>query len=269
VADYTVTYATNASCSKLSKKTGIQFGGGKRGTVNTFSRQSRARAIQTLQSIDKKKISTRIFFVTLTYPEVFPHLHSSCKKHLDTLSKRIARTFPESFFFWRMEYQKRGAPHFHLILFFPDSYITPDTALNSVRAWFSASWYEICNTGDPKHLLAGTNVSLMRSWKGISHYASKYFAKVDQTESKCTLKDQAGRFWGIFGRAFMPLDIYEHYISSPVYHALHRVYRKLFQLRCGKCIYYNGCYGLTLFLSDRDVINLLNLFSSYLDIPGE
>lgn len=269
MAGFTVSYATNGSCSSLSRHGDSSGGGGIRSAISTFSKQSRMRAIKLINSIDRKRISTIIYFITLTYPKSFPLFHADCKKHLDIFSKRLFRMYPGSFFFWRMEYQQRGAPHFHILLFFPCNSSTPISEISAFKHWCSLSWYEICDTNDIAHYSAGTNCTRMKSWKGVSHYVSKYFSKVDQNETYKHMSDLPGRYWGIYGRIFMPSDIHVHNISAPVYYAMRRVYKRLFKTRCRKNIYYQGCFGISLFLSDRDVISLLNYFSCLFDIYPE
>jgi hypothetical protein len=58
-----------------------------------------------------------MFFVTLTYPREYPEDPEVCKRHLKALRKRLQREFEPFAAFWRMGIQRRGAWHFHLLLF--------------------------------------------------------------------------------------------------------------------------------------------------------
>jgi hypothetical protein len=90
--------------------------------------------------------------------------------------------------FWFLEFQKRGAPHFHIFLnWCPDMY------------WVSKKWFEIVGSDDPSHALAGTRTETLKKGRaGTISYASKYAAKADQK----VVPEQylnVGRFWGIYG----------------------------------------------------------------------
>jgi hypothetical protein len=57
--------------------------------------------------------------MTLTYPHQYPKDPEACKGHLKALRKRLERRYGPFTAFWRMGIQKRGAFHFHLLLFLP------------------------------------------------------------------------------------------------------------------------------------------------------
>lgn len=52
----------------------------------------------------------------LTYHEQIPSDGEECKRHLDKWLKAYRRRFPAGLYLWVLEFQKRGAPHFHLFL---------------------------------------------------------------------------------------------------------------------------------------------------------
>jgi hypothetical protein len=150
---------------------------------------------------------------TLTYPGEFPRDGRVVKRHLDCFVKRAFRYWVEGrepkSCFWFLEFQERGAPHFHLFLNF-----TIPAVL--VSQW----WYEIVGSGDERHLLAGTRIEAMRSGRyGTVSYASKYAAKVEQKEVPPNFVN-VGRFWGIYGdRRCLAATIYFPFelLKSEVY----------------------------------------------------
>lgn len=164
---------------------GERVGGGKRQKVKGFSKASRRRLFKKLAALNQKLAGVPIF-VTLTYPNDFPVGFETYKCHLDTWAKRLARKYPDAFFLWRLEFQKRGAPHYHLLVWGVDR-IDKD--------WLSKSWYEVVGSGDEKHLRAGTKVESIRSWKGAWSYCGKYLGKVDAGHG------ENGRVWGVYNRA--------------------------------------------------------------------
>jgi len=94
--------------------------GGNRDRVRGFSRTSRRNLLRRLASINRsafRAFKGRIIFVTLTYPKQFPEDPKLCKRHLIALRKRLQRKYGDCAAFWRLGIQRRGARHFHLLLF--------------------------------------------------------------------------------------------------------------------------------------------------------
>lgn len=176
---------------------GKQTGGGKREKVSGFSKASRHRLFKKLAALNQERAGMPIF-VTLTYPNEFPADFETYKRHLDTWSKRLARRYPDAFFIWRLEFQKRGAPHYHLLLFGVER-IDKD--------WLSRSWYEAVGSGDEKHLRAGTTVERIRSWKKTWSYCGKYLGKVDAGHG------ENGRVWGVYNRKEYDMCVSVEYVS--------------------------------------------------------
>lgn len=190
------------------------FAGGLhgRGEIRGFSPSSGARMRRYLRTCraDYKTMGT------LTYPFNFPADGRTCKDHLDTLVKSIRRyvsgdpASAEKFsIFWFLEFQARGAPHFH---FFASHHIDKD--------WLARRWYEIVGSDDIRHLHAGTRIEAIRSGRyGTCSYASKYAAKSEQKKVPANFLN-VGRFWGVYGlrtclaaTIYFPLEMLE----SPIY----------------------------------------------------
>lgn len=149
-----------------------------------------------LARVDQKQCG-RAVFGTLTYPNEFPYSDEVFKGHLDAFGKRFLRAYPGAGFFWKLEFQKRGAPHFHIIVF----RVTPDgRALLRFREWLAQAWFEVVGSGDLKHLHAGTSAELLRSQFAMMRYCGGYVSKNDQTLTGRTV----GRYWGIVGRRSIP-----------------------------------------------------------------
>jgi hypothetical protein len=132
-------------------------------------------------------------FVTLTYPDAFPTVQRA-KRDLKVYLQRLAREFPGSGWIWKLEPQQRGAPHYHLLVWGVD--------VGDLLSWTIKTWYEIAGNGDRNHYLFHAGqlgnkpcVQLVRSFRGVWSYASKYLGKtfeVAEWGSQWT-----GRFWGI------------------------------------------------------------------------
>lgn len=162
---------------------------GKRSEITKFSKGSRRRLLYKLNEVTQKSLPV---FVTLTYPAVFPQNSKTWKRDLDTFWKRLARKFPTAGCFWKLEPQKRLAPHYHLMIWGVD-YV-------DLLRWVSQAWFEVVGSGDNRHLLAGTRVEKVRSWRGVMSYASKYLGKECDTSGW----DSPGRFWGTLGKNNIP-----------------------------------------------------------------
>lgn len=169
----------------------------KRGEIKGFSRRSRSRMIDLMARLDLNKV--RVTFLTLTF-------HGSptapeAKKALKRLTMRIRRAFPLASGVWRMEFQERGAIHFHLLLFnFP---FVPQRQMQAV--------WEEC-TGEDKSIV---HITLVRNRRMLMGYVSKYIGKVEEHSSDASLINEpyqhslssvkTGRIWGWLNKECLPL----------------------------------------------------------------
>jgi hypothetical protein len=135
-------------------------------------------------------------FVTLTYPLFFPLDAEAWKRHKLAFEKRLKRKYPKAGWIWHLEYQLRHkyehmAPHFHLIVYGVD-WIDRD--------WLARAWYEVVNSGDPRHLRAGTSIERAKQAGAVGRYLSKYISKAQVLGDR---KDDGfdyehvGRWWGV------------------------------------------------------------------------
>tara|TARA_Y100001933_G_scaffold265286_1_gene340164 strand:- start:29586 stop:30521 length:936 start_codon:yes stop_codon:yes gene_type:complete len=191
---------------KGRKPTHIKAGGGVRGEVKGFSKNARRRLIRKVGSIDREALQCMPIFITLTYPGEWPSDPKQWKKHLDTWAKRLKRRYPNACAIWKLEPQKRGAPHYHLILL---------NVPHVSKYWLTESWYEVVGSGDERHLRAGTNIQLIRSWRGCMSYAAKYTAKV--IEELPEGWEKVGRMWGIIGRANLPITVIRFAVDKALF----------------------------------------------------
>lgn len=174
---------------------------GLRSQISEFSRSSRRRLIGRMSEIDKR--ADLPYFITLTYGEVYPQ-PKQAKKDMKRLIQRIRRSYPSFCSFWKLEPQKRGAPHFHLLAWGLTGYP------HDILIFIVKNWHEIAGSGDQNHILfhlgclpgSAPCVSKVRSWRGVMSYASKYLGKVIETADDNW--GEPGRFWGIVYRLDLP-----------------------------------------------------------------
>ena len=183
------------------------LGGGKRGKVTELSRQSRTRLLHKTRNIpDLKRL------ITFTYPAAewsdtatggdFMRDGLAVKQHLRKL--RQALSYRGLYGVWFLEFQKRGAPHFH---FFCGGDIT-DSQVEKLRK----TWYRMVGTQCPHHLQRGVDVQILRKQHAAGAYAAKYTTK-DEQKIVPKRYHSVGRFWGYFGD--IPTETVEASLLSP------------------------------------------------------
>ena len=234
-----ITLSAQGRFLKLSVCGGGGGAKGKRSLVTEFSRASRLRLLQKMATI--KSSGLKSVFLTLTYGQEFPSPREA-KRHLDNFMKRIKRHHDCVSGFWRLEFQERGAPHFHLLLFgLP---FVPKETLATL-------WGEIVgqrywdNSVFPMRP-PFTRIEALASHKHASRYVAKYVAKSDAVGSgfniasyltaeghfihPVTLEDcgSIGRFWGVFNASCLPLaDLVEIIVNGGGVEALKVLRRAL------------------------------------------
>ena len=172
--------------------------------------------LQLLQTVDRER-SGMPLFVTLTYPGEWPGDPVRWKRDLEVWLARLRRAHPMAWAVWRLEPQRRGAPHYHLLVF--------GISLLA-KEWLSRTWFEVVGSEDERHLQAGTQVQRVESWRRVIGYAAKYLAK-----EVCELPEQwrrgVGRWWGVHQRKLVPREAMEVDVSGPAFFRLRRVLRRL------------------------------------------
>lgn len=151
-----------------------------RDVITGLTPNSLRRMVKTARNIEDLP-----YMITLTYPDDYPTDGKLVKTHLDKFKRWIKYKGIKGF--WFLEFQKRGAPHFHLYV---DKAVKPGE--------LSKYWYELVASGDIRHLSAGTQIKQMRETHALAAYAQKYAAKADQKEVP-EIYQNVGRFWGRFG----------------------------------------------------------------------
>lgn len=230
--------------SKPVKKTA------KRGRVREFSRRSRLglrlKAAELQAVVGKPDV-----MITLTYPAEWRSVcvfecdcganegssdvpecvcNASGKvvkdKHMKVFRKRLARYLKKLGVtdwgaLWFFEFQARGAPHVHFLL-----WRLPGVNVELLRPFVSNAWAEVVGHKDAfeyeKHLKAGTRVEACRA----EHfgYACKYAAKMEQKSVPVEFSD-VGRFWGVWNDP----------CEAPVYAALAVSVELIKELSDGLC----------------------------------
>lgn len=182
----------------------LWLGKGKRGKVHTFSRGSRMRLLRKfarLQVIEGAGYRSKVSFLTLTTQR---HLHPRViKRFAQRMFKRVSRKYPSLSVVWRLEFQKRGAPHLHCVCF---------NAPYIDRSWLVESWGELVGQDNPV-----VDIRRVKTSRQLFSYVSKYVAKiVDSSLLDIGTKNAVafgrwqgmekgvGRIWGVWNAKSLP-----------------------------------------------------------------
>jgi hypothetical protein len=192
-----------------------------RRAINEWSRRSRTAMCRTFAEVDYTPLVSagRVpAMVTLTYPgewETVAPDGASVKRHMVLWRKRFHREYGEQArYIWKLEFQRRGAPHVHLWMAPPSK---PGRSGSPFREWLSQTWADIVDHPDPthraRHRTAGTAVDVLNGLRACDpKRLAIYFTK---HSSPNTLGDKEyqhivpepwrepgkgpDRFWGMFG----------------------------------------------------------------------
>lgn len=237
-----VRYSMNRTMIQAKWETGVQLPVSPRGVITGFSRQARKRLFDWIHTIDLERAGRALFF-SATYGQAFPDGKTS-KKHLDTFFKRLVRAYPSVSALWRMEYQERGAIHYHMILW--GASFIPKEDLQEMWAEVVGVKFWDHKTDTPRYPF--TRVEAIRSTRGVLWYVGKYIGKIDDVGTPDTkaaaggVKSEIGeaggteaprapsgfnssayltggyrdgRFWGVVNRRALPRDLMQRVLSMP------------------------------------------------------
>jgi hypothetical protein len=130
------------------------------------------------------------------------------------------------------------------MLFVPPSF----GSVVELRNYIASSWYEICGRISEGHLLAGTHVEEVRSWRSATSYMEKYVAKPEQFPEGV----ETGRVWGVWNEKMLPVQWETVQVSVNDAYRIRRIYRRLARMR-GR----GHLRNLTVFIRHENVVRLL------------
>lgn len=182
----------------------------RRGAVTEFSARSRRRLQRTLAAVRWDAPAAPARFVTLTYRSVPDDWRSPWLAWLACV-RRLGLHY-----MWRVELQRRGAPHWHVILW----------ADADALAALKADWHRLAAPGDAAHARYGWHAEPVHSYRKAAAYVSKYVAKVRADEPEL----KGARRWGT-SRALPLVPRSSVALEPPQYHTLARIARRLARAR--------------------------------------
>lgn len=252
--DRTIEYAPRGSFCKITDPIGTsgRTRETKRGRVSGFSARSRARLTQLVTKVPNDTLS-RALFLTLTYPADWPDDPTEWKRHLHNFGRELKDEYKGISAIWKLEPQKRGAPHFHLLVF-----NCPFLPIVDI----SERWHRIIGSDDYNHLAAGVDIDKVSNARNAVAYVSKYIAKVpdatDHTTGEIVSWEYPGRWWGVINRDALPVDVVTLMPSWKSWWTVKRWLRKYMERR-GKPQCFSGMGGGWVILDGGRVVKLLDL----------
>lgn len=248
-----------------SPSVGVRRGGGRRGQVVNFSRQSRRRLQTCFASVPWRGFHpSRLVFATLTYPAAFPEDPRVWKSHLEAWRKRVEYRYGRMPMIWKQEFQKRGACHFHVLLFAPAGLVPvlqTDSQPWAFGEFLNESWHSIAGNGDLNHLVHGCDLRQAKTWRGAMYYLSKYVAKVETYKSDRSI----GRIWGVWRRELLGVTWREWNLEWVQYIKMRRIFRRKCRYRRGR----PGHTGMTCFVEYYEFLKLLDWLGALANPPPD
>jgi len=188
----------------------------ERGSITEWSRKSRARMVRTIAELDMSpwdSDSGTFALITLTLPDQWAEITPTGKdfrRLLDRMRQRLKGRAGVTRVIWKLEFQERGAPHWHALMKIPAMVGT-----QTFEDWLRVAWASVVDVPGAlerrKHEAHGADVTMAGTWcstpRGVSVYFLKHSAKTsDGKEYQHTVPLQwradgagPGRFWGVWG----------------------------------------------------------------------
>lgn len=157
----------------------------KRNPVREFSSESKQRFLLKIDSLADFKPK---YFITLTVQnDIFT---------TEELYRKMKSIYDNNHFsdiwVWKKEFQKRGAPHFHLLV--EDKL---DLGIDFYKRMFVRLWnYGIKYS---KKRSSCVKIEKVKKKNSSIFYFAKYLSKDKESQNVCPAGRTCGRFWGLFG----------------------------------------------------------------------
>lgn len=208
-----------ADGAKMAKASGFNSTLPASSAVNGWSKASARRNSDFLMSVDGKALDGVGISFTLTVRDL-PESHKEWERLRAAFVHRLRRMGMVRLH-WLTEFQKRGAPHLHGIVFL-DSDVPP----SNLAAGVICHWLDLTHhLGTAHRAQSAKPVTHLTGWK---KYLSKHGARSVshyQRSSKPKGWEKTGRMWGKSGD--WPTRITEFWVSDEVFFRVRRWTRSL------------------------------------------
>jgi len=209
-------YKTDAKVIRVSTIERDGNNGAKRGKATKISRKS----LENLNFLMQNTHTQFHSIITLTVPEDYPTDGKAFKKMLNAFLTWLRREFDKPSYVWIIEFQKRGAPHYHILTSVnladyegglepmkrggyrrrAHNYMTNhdlhyDASLEWNNILFENKYWNPKEQDREKGLRAGVEWEAIRKQDGAARYISMYACKPHQKQIPPDYQN-IGRAWG-------------------------------------------------------------------------
>jgi hypothetical protein len=191
----------------------------KRGCVRGMSRKSRKNLLRLCNQLQP---SENYYFVTLTYQLWEDDNFKLWKRQLDRVFQGLRYHFPESSGVWRLEFQKRKAPHYHILFHIPEN-----PSCQKLKTILRKYWLSALGQDSKAITRYGVKVDQVgNDYKNCALYSAIYSAK----DANDRIDIKTGRPWGKYNQTKLPVHAFQAYEMSRVRQTiLRRICRKWLQ----------------------------------------
>ena len=142
------------------------------GIVRDWSRRSRSRMVSSIAELDLVPLVSQegeLAMLTLTYPGDWESVApdgETVKRHLIAFFRRFERAFGVKIIcLWKLEFQRRGAPHFHILMMIPPGRAGADRELEYMRRM--AEWERGERSARPRRKVQLGDGLPFQQWVGL------------------------------------------------------------------------------------------------------
>lgn len=207
----------------------------KRGKVTEFTAKSRRNLVRKLGTL---KTSAKCFTMALTLPGQLEHL--TREQILEAFAKLERRYTARARFasvpiVWKREIQKRGAVHWHFLIYCPLDGYEGAALMDEVHQWFVRQWNSLVCAGASEktreeHRWWHARAENFEPVKDMAGYFAKYLGKDEDASGALP-----GRWWGSWNKGALPESPCEAtFVPLRVAVDVHRAFRKIRQKRANE-----------------------------------
>jgi len=173
------------------------------------------------------------YFVTLTYQRDFYFDQRNlklAKRDLDRFFRQELKRFlgDNWFSFWKLEFHKSGAPHFHLFLIVSNEFTYEEVQRAVNEAWVKSACFDA--PMDVKNSMMKSSTQVRSTPLDLHQVLMVYMSKEVGKEFQVDVPggELPGRFWGIYNRKLYKAFVREirYEVSDEVFYRLRRDIRR-------------------------------------------
>lgn len=235
-----------------------------RSTIKSFSKRSRFRLFETMAKV-KSCLVNKPFFVSLTYHYGHQSRELSDKTCLHNFLVSLRDFDNDVQYIWRIDLQKRGAPHYHLIIFPSINEKLHDRKRYIIHV--SKIWHHIADPTSKKHAEFGCDIQNISNYRHACSYINKYLAKVPEGMDGL----DKGKHWGcsrnLPTKPFKTIEL-DRWQSGVFIHRVRRWLLNNGKERYANDEYFNEDRPQTVFIDARDFYTIMGDKIENMDFSG-